>query len=81
MNPMKVKAILEMPALKNLKQVQCLTGRMAALGRFLSRFAEKGLPFFKALLKSKNFIWNGECQEAFTKLKEYLASPPVLTKP
>ena len=27
------------------------------------------------------FIWTRECEEAFLKLKEYLASPPVLCKP
>jgi len=25
-------------------------------------------------------MWIGECEEAFTKLKEYLANPPVLGK-
>ena len=35
-NPLKVKAILDMLALRNIKKVQSLTGRMATLGRFLS---------------------------------------------
>jgi len=26
-------------------------------------------------------VWTKECEEAYTKLKEYLASPPVLSKP
>jgi len=26
-------------------------------------------------------VWTKECEEAFTKFKEYLASPPVLGKP
>jgi hypothetical protein len=30
-----------------------LTGMMAALGRFISKLGEKGLPFFKLLKKSK----------------------------
>lgn len=80
-NPAKVKAIMDMPAPRNIKEVQTLTGRMMTLGRFLSRLVEKGLPFYKVLSKAKNFVWNDECQEAFRKLKEHLASPPVLTKP
>ena len=80
-NPEKIKAILEMPAPRSIKEIQQLTGRIAALGRFLSRSAEKGLPFFKALSRTKDFVWDVECQEAFNELKKCLASPPVLTKP
>ena len=80
-NPVKLKAILDMLALRSIKEVESLTGRMAALGRFLSRLAERGLPFYKALAKAKGFVWSDECQKAFRKLKEYLASLPVLTKP
>jgi hypothetical protein len=32
-----------------VKDVQKLTGSMAALNRFISRLGEKGLPFFKLL--------------------------------
>ena len=78
---MKVKAILDMSSPRSIKEVQSLTGKMTALGRFLSRLTEKDLPFYKALAKMKGFVWNSECQEAFGKLKEYLASLPVLTKP
>ena len=86
MNLVKVKVILDMSVPRNIKEVQSLTGRMTALGRFLSRLAkkgelaEKGLPFYKVLSKVKNFVWDDKCQEAFNKLKEHLASPPVLTK-
>jgi len=77
----KVQTILDMSTPRNIKEVQSLTGRMTALGRFLTRLAEKGLPFYKVLSKLKNFVWDEQCQEAFRKLKEYLALPPVLTKP
>ena len=30
---------------------------------------------------NSRFVWTRECEEAFLKLKEYLASPPVLCKP
>ena len=45
-NPEKVKAILDMKPPKKVKDVQKLTGCMAALSRFISRLGEKGLPFF-----------------------------------
>ena len=35
-------------------------------------------PVFKLLRKNQPIEWNDECQKAFDKIKEYLASPPVL---
>ncbi|KAK3003400.1 hypothetical protein RJ639_019395 [Escallonia herrerae] len=45
------------------------------------RSAERCLPFFNALKNIKNFEWTAECQASFEALKEYLASPPLLSKP
>ncbi|KAL0453932.1 UNVERIFIED_CONTAM: hypothetical protein Slati_1371300 [Sesamum latifolium] len=49
--------------------------------RFISKSAEKGLPFFKTLRKVKNFEWTKEYQQAFEDLKAYLAKLPLLVKP
>jgi hypothetical protein len=78
-NPEKVKAVLEMEAPRTMKQLQRLTGRIAALNRFISRSTDKCLPFFKILRKV--FTWSEECEEAFEKLKEYLTNPPLLRRP
>ena len=48
-NPKKVRAILEMASPKIVKEVQKLTGRIAALNRFVSKATDKCLPFFKTL--------------------------------
>ena len=48
-NPEKVKAILEMSSPRTVKEVQSLTGRIAALNRFVSKATDKCLPFFKTL--------------------------------
>jgi tagatose-1,6-bisphosphate aldolase len=42
---------------------------------------EKGLPFFKLLMKIGKFEWTEEAKEAFESLKVYLTSSPVLTPP
>uniref|UniRef100_A0A2N9J1F3 Uncharacterized protein n=1 Tax=Fagus sylvatica TaxID=28930 RepID=A0A2N9J1F3_FAGSY len=76
-NPDKIKAILEMQPPKNIKEVQRLTGRIAALNRFMSRSTDKCLPFFKTLKKA--FEWTDECQQAFEELKKYLTEPPLLS--
>ncbi|KAL0456624.1 UNVERIFIED_CONTAM: hypothetical protein Slati_1001600 [Sesamum latifolium] len=56
-------------------------GRIAALSRFISKSAEKSLPFFKVLRKAQTFKWDASCQLAFEELKSYLAELPLLVKP
>ncbi|VFQ83189.1 unnamed protein product [Cuscuta campestris] len=80
-NPEKVRAILDMEAPRNVKEVQRLTGKLAALSRFLSKVADRTAPFFRAVKKSRGFVWTKECQQSFESLKSYLLSPPVLAKP
>ncbi|KAL0408428.1 UNVERIFIED_CONTAM: Retrovirus-related Pol polyprotein from transposon opus [Sesamum radiatum] len=80
-NPAKIKAILNMGPPTNINEVQRLTGKIAALSHFISKSAEKGLPFFKTLRKVKNFEWIEECKQAFEDLKAYLAKFPLLIKP
>ena len=45
----KVQAILDMTSPMTVKEVQKLTGRIAAINRFVSKATEKCLPFFKML--------------------------------
>ncbi|XP_027158648.1 uncharacterized protein LOC113760293 [Coffea eugenioides] len=80
-NPDKVRAIQEMSPLRCIRDVQRLTGRLAALNRFLSQSASKSLPFFKVLKKADNFSWTEECQQAFEQLKDYFHHLPTLTSP
>ncbi|GKU92878.1 hypothetical protein SLEP1_g6546 [Rubroshorea leprosula] len=62
-NPEKVEAVQQMEPPRTVKDVQRLTGRVAALHRFIARSAERCLPFFKALREPKNFQWTDECAE------------------
>ena len=54
-NPDKVSAITNMKRPTSVKDIQKLTGCMAALSRFISCLGEKGLPFFKLLKASECF--------------------------
>ena len=76
-NPDKIRAIMEMTPPRNVKEVQSLNGKVAALNRFMSRATDKCLPFFRTLKKS--FEWIAECQQAFEELKAYLFAPPLLS--
>jgi hypothetical protein len=80
-SPAKVDAIRNMAKPSNKKDVMKLTGMMAALGRFISKLDEKGLPFFKLFKKADKFVWDDEAQKAFEALKEPLTMPPIMTPP
>jgi hypothetical protein len=54
-NPGKIKALIEMQDPVSVKDVQKLTGRVAALNGFIPRAAERSLTFFQVLRSSKNF--------------------------
>ena len=62
-NLKKVKAILDMTSPMTVKEVQRLTGRIAALNRFVSKATNKWLSFFKTLKQA--FRWTNECEVAF----------------
>ena len=72
---------MAMDAPATIKNVQKLTGCMAALNRFLSRLGEWGLPFFRLLKRQDKFEWTTEAVEALENLKRHLQSPSILTAP
>ena len=78
-NPDKIKVVLNMPPPSNIKEVQRLTGKVAALSRFVSKASDKCQPFFQVIKKA--FQWDTRCEEAFLALKTYLSSPPILVSP
>jgi len=63
------------------KGVQKLTGRLASLNRFISRSAEKCLPFFKALKGTGNMQWGEEQAKAFEALKAYIENLAIMSSP
>ncbi|GKA73323.1 reverse transcriptase domain-containing protein, partial [Tanacetum coccineum] len=51
---------------------------------FLSKSAEKSLPFFKTLkvcLEKKDFTWTKEADKAFEEMKKYIEKLPTLVAP
>ena len=80
-NPTKIQAIVDMSPPQSARDVQRLTGRLAALNRFISRSAERSLPFLKTLRGAKDFAWGPEQAAAFASLKQYLSELAILTSP
>ncbi|KAI3729504.1 hypothetical protein L6452_18164 [Arctium lappa] len=80
-NPEQIKAIIELKSPRNFKEVQRLTGRVAALNRFISRSSDRCHLFYNVLRKNKGFEWTDKHEEALQQLKKYMMSPPFLSKP
>jgi hypothetical protein len=68
-NPSKIEAILRMEPPSTKKGAQQLAGRLASLNRFISRSAERNLPFFEILKSAEIFQWGPAQQKAFEELK------------
>lgn len=64
-NPEKIGAILNMKPPANSKQLHSLNRKIVALNRFVSKSADKCLPFLKTLRKEGKFEWTNECEKTF----------------
>jgi dsDNA-binding SOS-regulon protein len=80
-NPEKIQAILTMKKPTNLRRIQQLAGRVAALSQFIARLGERALPFYALMKKLEKFEWNDEADQAFEELKWMLSTSPVLVAP
>ncbi|KAK1662412.1 hypothetical protein QYE76_050571 [Lolium multiflorum] len=80
-NPEKIQAIVTMRKPTKLKEIQQLTGRVAALSRFVARLGEKALPFYALIKQGEKFQWNEEADRAFENLKRTISAPPILVAP
>ena len=77
-NPDQIEVMKRLKRLSNSKEVQVLTGMLAALNRFISKFTNRHQPFYQLLKKWRGFQWNEECDRAFRDLKDYLTRAPML---
>ena len=64
-NPEKIMSFLEMPSPRSRKEVQSLTGKVAALNHFISKSTDKCLPFYNLLRGNKKFEWTEECEQHY----------------
>ncbi|GKD31197.1 reverse transcriptase domain-containing protein, partial [Tanacetum coccineum] len=85
-NPKKTKAIADMQSPQTLKEMHSLSRKLAALKRFLSRSAEKSLPFFKTLKDITNENkdedrWSESTEKAFQEMKKVIVELLLLNTP
>ncbi|XP_074267062.1 uncharacterized protein LOC141590364 [Silene latifolia] len=80
-DPLKIKAIMEMPHPKTEKEIRGFLGRIQYISRFVSKLTMICEPIFKKLKVGEHKMWDDECQAAFDRIKEVMSAPPVLGPP
>ncbi|XP_058216855.1 uncharacterized protein LOC131327735 [Rhododendron vialii] len=81
-DPTQILAVQRLRAPTTIKEVQRLTGMVAALNRFIRRSSDLCRSFFRAITTSRRrFVWTEECEQALQSLKQYLSHAPLLVKP
>jgi hypothetical protein len=77
--PKRINAIVHIKPPQSKKEVQRLTGKIAVLNQFMSRLAERSLPFFTMLRGFDGFQWGSEQQASFDELKDYIQKLSTLS--
>ncbi|XP_017216818.2 uncharacterized protein LOC108194379 [Daucus carota subsp. sativus] len=82
-DPSQIAAVRDMQPPKTVKDLQILTGCIAALRRFIPQSSKRSLPMYEAIKqasKARHFEWTQECQSSLDDIKEFLANPPILAR-
>jgi len=78
MSSRHIKAILDFPYPKNIREVQGFLGLTGYFRRFIENYALKAKPLHELTKKNVEFKWNDECVKSFNLLKKELTSSPIL---
>lgn len=77
-DPKKIKAIENMPAPKDKKELETILGMVTYLSKFAPNLAEITKPLRDMLKNDVEFVWDSQQQEAWRKVKAAITSQPVL---
>lgn len=77
----KVDIVLNYPVPQNIKELRRALGLLNWFRKFISNYSAIASPLTKLLRKGVKFHWGQKQDNAFNKLKQMLASSPVLSFP
>jgi hypothetical protein len=80
-NPETVSKIKDYPIPVSVKDIRSFLGLASYYRRFVPNFAKIARPLHEQIKSTKRTFWDKEATNAFFRLKVYLTSEPVLTKP
>lgn len=80
-DPEKVESIFRIPTPRNVREVRIIIGLVSWYRRFVPNFSTIVAPLAELRRKNKIFVWDSNCEQALTKIKEYLVTDSVLACP
>lgn len=80
-DPERVRPVQNVPVPLNIQQLSRFLGMAGFYSKFIPGYAEIAYPLNQLKKKDARFVWSNIHEEAFTKLKNALANPPVLSMP
>jgi hypothetical protein len=80
-DPSKVQEVMDWQPPKSAHQIRSFLGLAGYYRRFIPDFSRIAKPMTELLKKGVKFVWSEACDKAFQKLRELLASAPVLAQP
>ena len=80
-DPKKIESVQNWPVPTNVSEVKSFLGLVGYYRRFCENFSTVAYPLTELTHKSRAFVWTGECQIAFDRLKSKLTSSPILSYP
>ena len=80
-DPKKIQVVQEWPVPTDVTQVRQFLGLASYYRRYIHHFSDIAAPLNNLTKKGAPFIWNQECEDAFTTLKRHLTHAPVLAYP
>src|ERR1700675_468903 len=80
-NPDKVKAIVDWPTPKTVKDVRAFLGISGYYRKFIQNYSKVAAPLTELLKDEQRFKWGEEQQHAFDTLKHATTSAPILILP
>ena len=80
-DPKKVDAVSRYPTPTEVKALRSFLGLASYYRRFVPKFATVARPLHGLTKKNIVFVWSGDCERAFQRLKELLTTTPILKYP
>ncbi|XP_063933135.1 uncharacterized protein K02A2.6-like isoform X2 [Zophobas morio] len=77
-NKDKIRAMLEAPRPRDVRQVKSFVGLVNYYSRFVPEFAGIMRPLYELLKSDRKFAWDQGCEKAFNLIKQEIASDRVL---
>ena len=80
-SPVNIAKIVDWPKPKTAKQVRQFVAMGSYYRRYIKGFAAMVRPMVELTKKTKRFVWDAACDEAFSRLKESLTGSDIMGYP